>query len=363
MIKIIFVHLYNDASGSPQVLNSIIKIINSKNINCVLCLGSGGFGILQNVKIPISYFWYRKYNNKFAIFFAYVISQFSLFLKLFFLKNIDKDTIIYVNTLLPFAAAIFGRITGRKVIYHLHELSISPKIYKNFLIYIAENTANFLVYVSNYHYNKLPIRNIPSKVVYNALEVDFTVKSSKNLYKHKRNEIFNILILSSLRNYKGIPELITLANSLLMETSVKFTLVANANSSEINDYFKNFSLPPNLVVKSQISDPSFYYKDASLVINLSRPDLWVETFGLTILEGMSYGIPVIAPPIGGPCELVNNGIEGFLIDSRDTDKLIKLINKMTYDEQLCINLSNNARVKSLVFSAERFEANIMEIIL
>jgi len=30
----------------------------------------------------------------------------------------------------------------------------------------------------------------------------------------------------------------------------------------------------------------------------------VETFGLTILEGMTYKLPAIVPPVGGVIELV-----------------------------------------------------------
>lgn len=60
-----------------------------------------------------------------------------------------------------------------------------------------------------------------------------------------------------------------------------------------------------------------FYQEASIILNLSDVNLWVETFGLTILEGMAYQLPAIVPPVGGVIELVEENKNGFLIDSKD----------------------------------------------
>ena len=49
-------------------------------------------------------------------------------------------------------------------------------------------------------------------------------------------------------------------------------------------------------------------------MNLSDPEGWVETFGMTILEAMAYGIPSIAPSAGGPLEIVEDGKNGYCLD-------------------------------------------------
>ena len=43
----------------------------------------------------------------------------------------------------------------------------------------------------------------------------------------------------------------------------------------------------------------------------------VETFGLTILEGMAYGLPALIPPVGGITELVEHGRSGYWTNSRN----------------------------------------------
>ena len=53
-----------------------------------------------------------------------------------------------------------------------------------------------------------------------------------------------------------------------------------------------------------------------------------EGFGLTVLEAMSSGLPVIATKVGGLPELVKDGVNGFLVNPRDprslADAMIKL---------------------------------------
>ena len=47
----------------------------------------------------------------------------------------------------------------------------------------------------------------------------------------------------------------------------------------------------------------------------------VETFGMTILEAMPYGIPAIVPNVGGPLELVQHGYNGYCVDVRNLEEL------------------------------------------
>lgn len=55
------------------------------------------------------------------------------------------------------------------------------------------------------------------------------------------------------------------------------------------------------------------------------PTLWAEPFGLTVIEGMGAGIPVIASNIGGPAELIKNGETGLLVRPGDVTALSEAI--------------------------------------
>ena len=51
----------------------------------------------------------------------------------------------------------------------------------------------------------------------------------------------------------------------------------------------------------------------------------VETFGLTALEAMSAGLPVIVPTEGGIAEMVTDGDNGYKIDVQDLNKIVEYV--------------------------------------
>ena len=354
---IIFIHLLNDHSGSPRVLTSAIFALTADINDSYLLVGSDGGGCLDNLNVTTLKYWYRRMPYRALTLLTYLLSQFALFFLLVRMQGIRRDAIIYINTLLPFGAALYGWVTKRPVIYHLHEVSLRPLLLKWFLINVARHTASKLIYVSNYHRTSLPITGVPVETVHNALDTAFLNEANLNYYKHRHGGCFNVLMLASLRDHKGVPEFLALASSLQMFTDIHFDLVANDDGS-ITRYFERKKVPSNVTIHSSKLNTAPYYAKASLVLNLSRPDKSVETFGLTLLEAMAFGIPVIAPPVGGPEEIVSHGIDGFLIDCRNSDELSSKVLQLSKDESLCLNLSDAARQKASKFNPEKFAFGI-----
>jgi glycosyltransferase involved in cell wall biosynthesis len=208
----------------------------------------------------------------------------------------------------------------------------------------------------------LPIANVPARRVYNALDAAFISRARQSTYAHHYDGYFNILMIASLRDYKGVPELLALADSLQDQADIRFELVVNDDEAAINRYFSTRNLPRNMTVHPRTNDPATFYSQASLVLSLSRVDQWVETFGLTILEAMAFGIPVIVPPVGGPMELVEDGVQGFQIDSRNIILLKEKVLLLANHEDLCLRLSAACRLQANNFSPESFAVNIRQAI-
>ena len=362
MKKIIFIHLFNDNSGSPKVLRETIRAVCAHKMPAKLYVGSDGDGILSTCGIPTSHYWYRRTGKPPLTLVTFLTSQFLLFCQLLFDRSIAKDAIIYVNTLLPFGAALYGKLTARRVIYHVHEISITPMPLKFLLTSIARHTSSMNIYVSDAHMQALPLPGPPAQRVYNALGSDFLRKARASSYEPQRNGNFTVLMVASLRDYKGVLELLGLAASLVDNGEIRFELVVNDDSAAISHYFIGRELPPNLTVYPRTSDTSKFYGRASLLLNLSRVDQWLETFGLTILEAMAYGVPVIVPPVGGPTELVDDGVQGFWVDSRNRVELRKRVLQLCVDPGLCQRMSQACHDRAAEFSPEVFANMITTVI-
>ncbi|RYG87016.1 MAG: glycosyltransferase [Alphaproteobacteria bacterium] len=354
---IVFAHLLNDRSGSPRILNTVIEGLPEAE-KAVLYIGSDGDGILGSARIPKQTYWYRRTGNRLLTLAALMLSQADLFWSLIRASDIPRDAIIYANTLLPFGAALYGRLSGRPVIFHIHEASISPPIFKAALVMIARHTASRLIYVSRTHREMLPIDDRRATTVFNTIDKNLAEKAARHVYAPRRAGVFTVLMLSYARDYKGIPEFFRLAASLIHRTDIAFHLV-------LSDLGPGTPLPlagPNVSMLPPTDDTADYFTAASLVLNLSRPDLCVETFGLTLLEAMAFGIPVIAPPVGGPAEIVTDREDGLLIDSRDAAALTCAVELLADDEILCARLSGTARATAARYSHNAFADGIADVL-
>lgn len=360
MKKVIFVHLLNDYSGSPKVLAQIVECCMSKNHDVELYAGQGGSGFLSDiVKNDHSYF-YRRHTLRVLTLVTYIFSQIALFFKL--LKYRNQDVLIYVNTMLPFGAGLAGKAMGKPVYYHVHETSLRPAVLKSFLKLVIRLTAKKVVYVSRFVQKEEGFPAIDQVVVHNALSIDFMTTGARNNYTWKNMNSFSVLMVCSLKDYKGVGEFIEVARLCETSSSTSFNLILNAEQPEIEQYFSRVELPKNVVITSRQKDLIPYYSETSLLLNLSRVDEWVETFGLTILEAMAFGIPVVVPPVGGPREIVSHGSEGYLISSYETAEISRVVLDLASNEEKCTSLSRNAKLRAKAFCKERFDRNILALL-
>ncbi len=359
MKKIIFVHLLNDYSGSPLVLSTAIRQFVQQGVEVELVTCSGGEGFLSDIRgVRYRHFHYQFHENKLKRTLALLRSQVAIFFKI--LASAKGETVVYVNTLLPFGAALAGRLLRKKVVYHLHETTVNPPFLKVFLKKIAQTCATEAIYVSQFLLEQEPLPGVPSRVVHNCLPKDFVRKAEAHLSANPtKSGPFTVLMLCSLKAYKGVGEYLRLAEQL---PDLRFVLVLNTSLANIQRHFQDQPLPENLVIFPAQNDVHFFYREAHLVVNLSHPEQWVETFGMTLLEAMSYGIPVIAPPVGGPVELVQDGFNGYRVDQRDLPLLLERVRQLLSASALYQSLSSNARSFAKQFSEQKFGGKLVQAV-
>lgn len=349
--KIIFVHLYNDRSGSPKVLAQIITAIMLAGREGELLTSGHQDGFLTDVLVAKRTLFYRRSHHKWLTMLWYALSQMLLFVQC--LRYWRQDVVFYINTMMPAGAALAGWLMGKPVIYHVHETSINPPLFKHCLRAVIQLTASKVIFVSKFLQQQEAFTNKPQTWLHNAItfpELQVTEKYT-----------FNILMMCSLKAYKGVDEFVRLASMLVNEPSISFTLVLNADEAEINDYFF-VAQPANLTVLARQQEVAPFYREACVLLNLSRPHEWVETFGLTILEAMSYGVPVIAPPVGGPAEIVQDGQEGFLLACTQLDEIAEQLVRWSKEPTYYAGFCKRALSRAGDFNITTFNCAVLNIV-
>lgn len=162
----------------------------------------------------------------------------------------------------------------------------------------------------------------------------------------------NILMVSRFVPAKGIDRAIDIFK-LVAEQIDAHLYIVTANES---DYFseeemryeeavhgrvKAYGLKDRITFLGYISDRKALaecYRMADLYLMPSR----YEPFGLTTMEAMACGAVVVVSSAAGSCELIIDGVNGFIADMRDRKHVADLIVELLSDNKTRKRTSHNA---------------------
>ena len=114
--------------------------------------------------------------------------------------------------------------------------------------------------------------------------------------------------------------------------NVNLNLVGDGKlKAKMEELIQKLGLNENVKMFGWIKDRRKLFeilKESDILVFTSKPG---EGLGLTILEAMSQGLPVIATKCGGPEEVIKDGISGYLVDySADEDIVNQFIDKIEF---------------------------------
>ena len=88
------------------------------------------------------------------------------------------------------------------------------------------------------------------------------------------------------------------------------------------------------------SDAAELIKSADVVV---VPSTWVEPGGLVVLEAMASAKPVVAPNRGGPAEVIQDGVNGFLVAVDHPERIAEAVDRLLSDAELRATVGARAR--------------------
>ncbi len=87
---------------------------------------------------------------------------------------------------------------------------------------------------------------------------------------------------------------------------------------------------------------------------------WIEAFGNTCMEALACGTPVISYDVGGPTEMIEDGVSGYLVPHKNVDALVNAVSRV--DQLKRQDVRARGETFTLDRMAERYERWIERIL-
>lgn len=162
---------------------------------------------------------------------------------------------------------------------------------------------------------------------------------------------FLAIHLSNLRPVKRIPDLLKIAGLVKKNPKFKLLVLAGGDFSQFEALAKKLNLGKQLIVKDRVTDIGNYINASDLGIYPSE----TESFGMGILETMSYGKPILATRVGGVPEVVDNGKTGYLFKVGDVKGFTNQLNIMMDN----LETTNKMGEEAKKVASERFCSSVI----
>lgn len=237
---------------------------------------------------------------------------------------------------------------------------------------VAEKIASYfvdeIVAVSNHvkenliKYEKIPSHKI--SIIYNG--TDFSPSKNPDVISAVRDE-FNIKpdekvvgCVARLRPQKAYELFLKVAARILGQISnVKFLIVGDGE-----EYNRLVNLCNYLGITSYV-----YFTGARADVErvISIFDVFLltslyEGMPICLLESMASGIPIVATAVGGVPELIQDGVSGFVVHSRDPDQIAERVIRLLSNDDLRIKMGRTGqRVYQTKFTAKKMVAQYTEL--
>ena len=199
----------------------------------------------------------------------------------------------------------------------------------------------------------VPIFN--SEVIYQGIPLEqFPAKSDMG----KVERPSRVLYVGQLHQHKGVHTLIEAVNLIASRCGADdiSTSIVGDGPEEYKRQLKEMAAQGSATVEFFGKVPHAklapIYREHDLFV---FPSIWQEPFGLTHLEAMASGTPVISTADGGQGEFLKDGENALIFEKEDSEQLAQQIQRLIGEQDLSRYLAANARATvETEFTLERY---------
>ncbi len=284
-----------------------------------------------------------------------IIRGFSFAINAFLKARKEDFDIIHAHYAIPqgFAGALIKKAAKKPLVLTVHGSDVaglgSTPVFRPLLKWVVR-MSDVVIAVSEHLKEKLiNLGADPEKiiVIHNGVN-----PSSRPTGSEKR-----IVFVGALVKQKGA-DLLLKAFKLLEEDerNVKACVVGDGPERKKLERLAARLGLKNVTFTGYVDNLDSVFTAESMLVLPSRE----EGFGITILEAMARGIPVVASNTGGIPEIISDGVNGLLFEREDVGSLYRSVVKLMEDTPLRIKLIDGGLETIEKFSWEKMAREVEE---
>ena len=286
-------------------------------------------------------------------------------------KIFDERKPDIVHTHASMSARIAARLSGCKIIYTRHSVfppakSISQGIGKIVNGAVNNFFSDRIIAVAEAAKENLTDTGVADKKIDVILNGVYPLTPCEN-----KEEIFErfgispnekvISIVARLEDIKGHDYFIEAADMLLKEGyKAKFVIAGTGSYEEhLKEKVKALGQEENILFTGFIKDVDKLMNITYIQANAS---FGTEATSLSLLEGMSLGIPAVVSDFGGNPGVIKDGVNGFIVKKQNSLLLKEGLEHLLKDDELYKKLSEGSkRIFNETFTAQVMTRNTEKI--
>jgi glycosyltransferase involved in cell wall biosynthesis len=288
-----------------------------------------------NIHSPQKKIWYLL---KYFLFYFYEILKIK---NIITSKNFDFYFIYGTYQLKSLFIALYLK---KKIIWYLEETHGNYFLIKLFKFFLAKKSLIVCVSrkVRSYFFNRMELLDYDVNMINVGID---TNEFKLNCFSKKKT--LDIVSISGYSKPKGIINLVNLCLKLKqLKKKYKIHVLADPIKSQtkninyVKNQIKKYELD-NIIIYDKFIDVNKFYEKSNLFLCLSNS----EGGPLTVWEAMSKGKVVISYNVGAVSEIIENGYDGFIVNTNDLNQVIKKIDFITKNYYFSKKIGLRARKK------------------
>lgn len=169
---------------------------------------------------------------------------------------------------------------------------------------------------------------------------------------------FLLIHLSNLRPVKRVPDILKVMAELKDRPGVKLLILAGGPFAPFRPMVKSLGIENRVIVKENVLDIENYLHAADGGLYASEK----ESFGMAVLETMSFGNPVVATRVGGFAEVVQDKKTGFLVKLGNVGAMADAVRVLAADPERAARMGDAARARAeQEFSSQKSVGQYLEL--